>query len=478
MTSPAYASTIDLDAIRSDLRLGAPDASLRPIGLQHLVLGEGALDALPGLVQQLGRPGPVVVLMDTTPMRHGQRDLKLEVVSMLAVRAGMAGPDIQQAVLGAPGRELHADPAAVAAATEMIRGAGCVVALGSGTICDIAKEASRHGDVPLIVVQTACSVNAFSDDMAVLLLHGVKRTVPSRWPDALVIDLSVIADAPPALNRAGVGELMAMFTAPADWYLASAIGMDETYDSRVVDLFRSRGDRLREVGPGLATSEPDALLATCELMTLSGLALGVAGRTAPISGTEHTVSHLLDMAASKSGRSTGLHGAQVGVAAVPVAVAWADLLAEIEPERLLAGSGQDEAVLHDRTVRAFAPLDPSGEMAAECWREVRHKLQRYKALGPRLERFVSDWDDHRRNIEGLLGSAHLIAATLRMAGAPVVFSDLEPSADETTARWALWNGHLLRDRFSLADLAWFAGAWSEETAGGAVEQAAAIAGSL
>ncbi len=62
-----------------------------------------------------------------------------------------------------------------------LAGAGCVVAVGSGTLCDIGKKATEGPPTtPYIVVQTACSVNAFSDDMAVLLLHGAKRTVPSR----------------------------------------------------------------------------------------------------------------------------------------------------------------------------------------------------------------------------------------------------------------------------------------------------------
>ena len=68
-------------------------------------------------------------------------------------------------------------------------GAGCVVSVGSGTMTDVAKDASmRAGDIPFVVVQTAVSVNAFSDDMAVLLRDGVKRTVPSRWPDVLIVD--------------------------------------------------------------------------------------------------------------------------------------------------------------------------------------------------------------------------------------------------------------------------------------------------
>jgi glycerol-1-phosphate dehydrogenase [NAD(P)+] len=54
----------------------------------------------------------------------------------------------------------------------------------------------------------------------------------------------------------------------------------------------------------------------------------------------------------------------------------------------------------------------------------------------------------------------VIAQTLRAAGAPARFEDLDPPADSATAAWALLNGHLIRDRFSLADLAWFGGAWT------------------
>jgi glycerol-1-phosphate dehydrogenase [NAD(P)+] len=50
-------------------------------------------------------------------------------------------------------------------------------------------------------------------------------------------------------------------------------------------------------------------------------ALGVAGSTAPYSGTEHLVSHLLDMSAVQLDRPFAFHGAQVGVATVPVAAA-------------------------------------------------------------------------------------------------------------------------------------------------------------
>jgi glycerol-1-phosphate dehydrogenase [NAD(P)+] len=47
--------------------------------------------------------------------------------------------------------------------------------------------------------------------------------------------------------------------------------------------------------------------------------------------------------------------------------------------------------------------------------------------------------------------------------------------DRDDAAWALYNGHLLRDRFSLADLAWFAGVWTPDLVRASIDEAAAIA---
>ncbi len=340
----------------------------RPIGLRRIVQGDDVLDALPGLVAELAGPGPVLVLADPVPMGRDGADLKARVVSSLAASGA------RLVTLGTPGAELHADMVAVDAARAALAGAGCVVGVGSGTLCDIGKKATELADgVPYVVVQTACSVNAFSDDMAVLLLHGAKRTVPSRWPDALVIDLGVIADAPAELNQAGVGELTSMFTGPSDWRLAHLAGLDESYDDAIVGLFRDDGEELERVAPGVRAGDHAALAWLCDRMTLSGIALGVAGRTAPISGAEHAISHLLDMAAIRTGDPIGYHGAQVGVASVIVATLWQDLLEGIEPRRLLDEPPDADEARAGIEAR-FGVFDPSGETAAECWRLYQRKL--------------------------------------------------------------------------------------------------------
>ena len=52
----------------------------------------------------------------------------------------------------------------------------------------------------LVLVPTAASVTAFTSSLAVLLVDGVKRTRPSRFPDAVVCDLETLAAAPPAMT--------------------------------------------------------------------------------------------------------------------------------------------------------------------------------------------------------------------------------------------------------------------------------------
>jgi glycerol-1-phosphate dehydrogenase [NAD(P)+] len=471
VTPRAHVDPTDLEAVREAVGLDDPGSTLHPIGLREIVIAPNALDELDRMVEAYRTGGPPAVVVDSQPMRRGSEDLKPLVVERLRAI------DVDTAVirLGRDGADLHADRATIAEVVRAGVGAGCIVSVGSGTICDVAKEASRELDVPYLVVQTANSVNAFSDDMAVLLINGVKRTVPSRWPDALIVDLRVIADAPAELNRAGVGELASMFTAPADWRLAAAVGMDGTWDRGVVDLFRDGASELADAAPNATGHDVAAQRTLAELMTLSGLALGIAGRTSPISGTEHTVSHLLDMAAALAGRPTGLHGAQVGVAALAVAVAWRNVLESIDPDRLASSEPPAAGTMRQRIDTAFRELDPSGGIADECWSQYRVKLDRWQARHGALSGVAHEWPAIARELLDLAGEPAEVAAILRSAGAAVTFEELDPPVSRELAAWALFNGHLIRERFTLADLAWFTDAWSYDAAVAAIDKATAIA---
>ena len=84
-----------------------------------------------------------------------------------------------------------------------------------------------------------------------------------------------------------------------------------------------------------ATDDPEILAELADRMTLTGMAMGVAGRTAPLSGTEHLISHLLDMAAGRTDVATGVprrpgRGRVRGRRPI-----WHDLLDRLDPSALL-----------------------------------------------------------------------------------------------------------------------------------------------
>jgi glycerol-1-phosphate dehydrogenase [NAD(P)+] len=460
----------DVGALRRDLAGGG----LRPLGLGRVVAGEGALDGLPDLVAGLRRPGDVVVLAAATPMTADGRDLRA------AAEAALDGA--RWAVIGPADGAVHADAPTLAAAAAAAEGAGCVITIGSGTITDIGKaiERSGHG---LIAVQTATSVNGYADPFSVLLRKGVKRTTASRWPDTLVIDPGVLAGAPPALNRAGAGDMMAMFTALADWYLASAVAGeadpgdgtaraapddrpgDPPYHPAVAALVRARGPRLLGLAASLGGDRPDraALAELAGLLTLSGIGMGVAGSTAPASGMEHAVSHLLEMAATAGGRPGSYHGTQVGVASLVAARTWARVLDRIDDGALDRPAAlPDPDAVRDRLVRAFAAIDPGGAMARECFADYARKLTRLGARGDPLAALRASWPAHRAVLDGLLADPAMLAGALRSAGLPARFAGLPEPVAAGEARWAVANCALQRQRFGVADLAMLIGAWADD----------------
>ena len=434
--------------------------SRKPIGIRSIQLGPDALDRLVDDVRQIRRDGDVLVVMDATPMTRRAADLKATVVSALE-----GAFPTRTAVLGTAGEELHADEAASAELDGYMPGVGCVVSVGSGTITDLAKDASmRAGGIPFVIVQTAASVNAFSDDMAVLLRDGVKRTVPSRWPDIVIADDDVLASTPHEMHLAGFGELCSMFTAPGDWYLATAIGMDTSYDADIVALYREGADALLDSAGRLPTiaQDPALLEELAGRMALTGIAMGVAGRTAPLSGTEHLVSHLLDMWAAANDAPTALHGAQVGVASVLAATIWHDTLDRFDPSSIDGRGIADDPATVERLVHdAFDPLDASGRMGDECWRDVSHKIERWAGAASSIRAFVADWDRHRAALKELVVSPDRLRNALVAAGAPSTVGELDPPAAADVTRWAIASLPLMRDRFTVADLRFLAGDWDQ-----------------
>lgn len=449
---------LDLDQVAAELRA--------PIGLRAVVLGTDALDDLTALVPA---GASVALLTDGVAKRRGGHDVLPE------VHRRLAGSSVTTVVLGGPSGRVHADEVTLTEATQRCANASWIVTVGSGTLADIGKAVSARLDgVAHVVVQTATSVNGFADDQSVLLVDGVKRTARTRWPDFLIADADVLAGAPAPLNVAGVGDLLAMFTAPADWRLAHMLGMADSYSASAVALARRHGPEVLSLAPRLAQGDPVAATKVAEVLAYSGISMGAAGTTAPASGMEHTVSHLLEMATNQQGRESAFHGAQVGVSTVVACALWSRV------HELVTGKVRLEfpsaAAMEERVRDSFEYLDPSGAMGEECWRAYSRKLRRWSANRTGLESM--DWRAVEREVAPLLGGGNELVESLVTAGAPARFSELDPAPSPDLVRWALASCHLMRDRFTVADLAFFAGEWEADDVESLLDEAASIGGGL
>src|SRR5215469_5289247 len=479
----------DLDEVRAQLAAVDEAQRLRPLGIAVLTDAPGAVGAVPDLVANLCTPGShVAVLAAATQIQIRGRDLRQVVEDGLGARF-----DVRWHVIGPADGRVHADEATVATAAAAAEGAACVLTVGSGTITDIGK-ASAPASSQLVCVQTATSVNGYADPFSVLLRKGVKRTTVTRWPDALVIDPDVLNSAPAYLNRAGLGDEVAMFTASADWYLASVLdgaaakneassvtlanaGDDPAWHPAIAWLTRSKGAGLADLGGCLGTTE--GLTRLAGILTLSGIAMGVAGSTAPASGMEHAISHLLEMAADARGEPGSLHGAQVGVASIVAAATWEFVRGRVSEhglDRPVRLPDPDDA--RNQIERAFAWLDSSGGMASECFAGYAIKLRALTAGAGPLIRLNEGWDAHDAVVGELLADPADIRSALTEAGLPVTFGQLDSPVSAKTARWAVAACSLQRQRVSVADLAMLLGAWRDDDIDHVLADAGVLNGSL
>jgi glycerol-1-phosphate dehydrogenase [NAD(P)+] len=443
--------------------------------MSRVEIGSEAIDLLHEVVSELTRGRHVALVADATPILRDGENLKERVAQALG-----KGFELKRSVIGAREEELHADEEALAEVEAAVEGSDCVVAVGSGTITDLCKEAAaRKGDVPLVVVQTAASVNAFAINMSVLLKSGVKRTKVSKWPDALLIDVPTLTGAPSVMTLAGFGDLQATWTSPADWRLAALMGMDDYYQPAPLTMVFEQAREVTDAAAAVGRHEPQAVEKLARCLALGGMAAGAVGKTAPLSGTEHLVSHLLDMVAGKHHLPFNFHGAQVGIAAVPVSAAWEELFYRLDPAKIdvdacFPSNGAMEPMVRE----AFAELDPAGGIGDECWSDYALKLERWRKCRPQFEEFLANWSRHRVELRDMVVPPERLGRALKESGAPARFGELDPLVPGETAFWALRNCHLMRNRFTIADLLFFIGWWDDEFVERLLERARSAGGGL
>lgn len=332
----------------------------------------------------------------------------------------------------------HADLETV----ERIRSASvacdALIAVGSGTINDLCKYAAALDGKPYATFATAPSMNGYTSVNAAITVAGHKKSLPACAPQAVFVDLRVLAAAPPRMIRSGLGDSICRPTAQADWLLASAIRGDE-YREAPFALLAPDETELFASPQALLAGDLDAMRRLARTLMLSGFGMTICGGSMPASQGEHLIGHYAEMRAQPAWPAS-FHGEQIGVATLTMARLQESLLHSDVPE--LTGGDPDEADV----VAHFGP-----EIGPACWREFEAKRSSGEGLAAVNRRLGEQWEGLCTRVARASRAAADLERTLVGAGAPVSPADLGWPAD--FYRDAVYHAREIRNRYTFLDLA-------------------------
>ncbi len=310
--------------------------------------------------------------------------------------------------------DLHADEKALGALLAgMSKRPDFLVACGSGTITDITRYNSFMTDTPFIVYATAASVDGFASGSTPLLINNFKSTYPGLAPLGIFFDPLVLARAPQKMTAAGFGDVLAKLTALLDWRLAFA-AEDEAYCPLIAALVEEAVKECLALAPDLAAGEDlakkgQACSRLMEALALTGLAMQLMGSSRPASGSDHQISHLLEMRDVQLGRTGSLHGDKVGIGTLIGMYMYTRLFAAGRmPEQKQTMAPEiwraEVSRVYGPMARQALAINPDRPPAGAVWQAQKKQLEKaMESFGfAEVERFKKLLPEARDKIE-LLG---------------------------------------------------------------------------
>ena len=291
-----------------------------------------------------------------------------------------------------PDEELVPTEAKCAESERAARECDYVLAVGSGTLNDMAKSAATLAGVPSGVLATAASMDGYCSSGAALMRGGFKVTDTVNAPRDILIDLDIVRRAPRIMTAAGFGDIIGKYTCLADWRLASIV-KGEPIHTKAYEMMERARDGCVQAYESLTEYTPEAVESLMNALVAAGLSMFECGNSRPASGSEHHQSHYLEMDFVRRGERVPLHGLKVGIGTL-VSLAIYDYLARECPD-----------IEHADEISALASSLPSEQKV-------------------------------RRMLEGM--------------GCPTRFSEI--GVREQTAREMLYNAYTVRDRFTVLTL--------------------------
>lgn len=323
-----------------------------------------------------------------------------------------------------------------------------IVAIGSGTLCDLAKYAGDKLNIPVLLYGTAASMNGYTSAIVALKVRGLKRTLPCQPAVGVFCNPEHAATAPTRMTAAGVADFLSKCSSSTDWRAAHLLQGDY-FCERPREFFQGTQERVLEFAPKVPAGDPEAIYHVMEALLLSGCSMVIAGSSSPASGGEHLLSHYLDMKSALYDLPNDFHGTQVGVGTVYCLGLWEKILAldpgDIDVDTLIAKR------ISKVEVDQWIAKDWGDKVGAEVQSQWDEKYRDDNAQRAFLNKVIESLPTLKKELPVDLLPAATVAQAIAKSGGPVTAEGL--TAPVVEYENALKRARYIRNRFTVLDFA-------------------------
>jgi glycerol-1-phosphate dehydrogenase [NAD(P)+] len=320
------------------------------------------------------------------------------------------------------------------------------LAVGSGTITDIARFASHRNRRPFISLPTAPSVDGFTSPSASLVIGRIKQTVMAQPPLAVIADLATLAAAPQQMIAAGFGDILGKAIALADWKISHLV-FDGSFSVEIAARVRKTLEACIAAVDEIGRASTEGARKLMFSLFDSGMCMLDFGNSRPAAGAEHYMSHFLEMKLVREGRPAVLHGAKVGLCSIYAAELYARLRAldRDTAEARLKAIPQPDSQADIQRIHAVY-----GSIADRLVIEQAPYLNMSPNVYTHLQQHILErWDDIQ-TVAAEVPTPQELRRLLSQAGGATTPAELGLSDEEVEQ--AVLNSHLFRNRFTICKL--------------------------
>ena len=172
-----------------------------------------------------------------------------------------------------------------------------VYAVGGGLVADASKYIAAKLNLPLVVLPTALSVDAFVTAASGIRRDGCVYYIETKVPENLILDLDTIAKGPVSIRAAGITDVMSIATGAWDWKFAHERGKNPSgmeFIPWVYDNAQSILNGVIDCAEAAGRGDKEGLKTLYDCLAMEVQLCNQVGHARPEEGSEHYFAYAVE----------------------------------------------------------------------------------------------------------------------------------------------------------------------------------------